>query len=106
MVRDIFAGSAPSRPEELAGLGDTLFFQARDGAGFELWRSDGTAAGTVLVKDIDPDPGHGGSEPSELTAIGGMLFFAAGTDRTGGGALGHRRDRGRHAASQRDQSWG
>jgi len=32
-----------------------VFFAANDGiTGFELWKSDGTAAGTVLVKDINP----------------------------------------------------
>ena len=35
----------------------TLFFQADDGVnGRELWTSDGTAAGTQMVKDIDPTP--------------------------------------------------
>ena len=32
-----------------------LYFQANDGMnGIELWRSDGTSAGTNLVKDINP----------------------------------------------------
>ena len=36
-------------------MGGTLFFTANDGIhGLELWKSDGTAAGTVLVKDIRP----------------------------------------------------
>ena len=30
-----------------------MYFSATDGvAGIELWKSDGTAAGTVMVKDI------------------------------------------------------
>jgi ELWxxDGT repeat protein len=43
--------------------------------GQELWKSDGTAAGTVLVKDIRP--GSGGSYPRYLTAAGNTLFFRA-----------------------------
>jgi ELWxxDGT repeat protein len=40
-----------------------------DGAG--LWKSDGTAEGTVLVKLLDP------YAPTELTGVGGTLFFTA-----------------------------
>lgn len=36
-------------------LGANLRFRADDGAGGpELWKTDGTAAGTQLVKDINP----------------------------------------------------
>src|SRR5262249_42567703 len=41
----------------------------------ELWKSDGTAEGTVLVRDINP--GSAGSFPGNLTNVGGMLFFSA-----------------------------
>ena len=38
----------------LTNVNGTLFFAADDGThGNELWKSDGTAAGTVLVKDIN-----------------------------------------------------
>ena len=37
----------------LTNVNGTLFFRANDGTnGAELWKSDGTTAGTVLVKDI------------------------------------------------------
>ena len=43
--------------------------------GEELWKSDGTEAGTVLVKDIVP--GAVGSNPSALVAAGRLLLFSA-----------------------------
>src|SRR5262249_44450182 len=69
-------GSGSSYPEYLTDFNGTLFFVANDGAnGKELWKSDGTEAGTVLVKDIRP--GRGGSYPFNLTVVGSTLFFTA-----------------------------
>ena len=45
------------------------------------WESDGTAAGTDLVKDINPGPGSSG--PGSLTNADGTLYLSA-TDRTHG----------------------
>jgi len=57
-------------------VGSTIFFTAIDGInGFELWKTDGTAAGTVMVKDINP--GQQGSQPANLTNVNGVLYFAA-----------------------------
>ncbi|MCP3058820.1 hypothetical protein LXT21_08555 [Myxococcus sp. K38C18041901] len=41
----------------------------------ELWRSDGTVAGTVLVEDVRA--GNVGSAPDHLAVLGDTLFFAA-----------------------------
>jgi ELWxxDGT repeat protein len=61
---------------ELMNVNGTLFFAANDGSsGMELWKSDGTPAGTVLVKDIRA--GADGSSPHALTNVNGVLFFAA-----------------------------
>ena len=65
-----------SYPHYLTDVGGTLFFAANDGTNsLELWKSDGTEAGTVLVADINP--GDDGSLPNHLTAVGGMLYFTA-----------------------------
>lgn len=44
-------------------------------AGQELWRTDGTEAGTVLLKDINP--GSNGSQPSDFAFYQGMVYFGA-----------------------------
>ena len=57
-------------------VGATLFFAASDGIhGSELWKTDGTASGTVLVKDIDP--GSAGSNVKGIVNVNGTLYFSA-----------------------------
>jgi ELWxxDGT repeat protein len=59
-----------------ADLGGALFFAADDGTrGSELWRSDGSAAGTALVADINPGPDS--SFPAFLTRTGDRIVFQA-----------------------------
>jgi ELWxxDGT repeat protein len=85
LVKDIRPGY-PSAFNDLnpvfTVVGDVLFFRADDGvSGEELWKSDGTGAGTVLVKDIYPGPGN--SYPRNLIQVGGTLFFAGFDASTG-----------------------
>jgi len=77
-VKDINpgGGNAGSLPNELTAVNGVLYFTAFDEEhGMELWKSDGTEAGTVLVADIRP--GAQGSYPRELAFVNGALFFAA-----------------------------
>lgn len=70
-----------SYPSYLTNVDGTLFFAAYDlDNGIELFKSDGTAVGTVLVEDLNPGPAD--SDPLELTAFGSSLLFS-GRDSAG-----------------------
>ncbi|MBD0255804.1 MAG: T9SS type A sorting domain-containing protein [Cytophagales bacterium] len=82
MLKDIHPGTGSADPSRVVTVGNTLYFAARNAAnGAELWRSNGTAAGTVLVRDILA--GTGGSAPGALTSHNGTLFFIASNGTTG-----------------------
>ncbi len=60
----------------------SMYFSGQNAlTGAELWRSDGTTAGTSLVKDIAP--GAMSSNPYKLLALNNKLLFAASTETTG-----------------------
>ena len=85
MVKDINTGTqgqAGSQPRHLTVAGNTLYFSANDGIhGHELWKSDGTEAGTVMVKDIKPGSSNGYNDGFQdfggLEAVGNKVFFVA-----------------------------
>lgn len=63
-------------------IGNTIFFRASDDVnGTELWKTDGTEAGTVLIKDIYQGPNS--SYPGSLIANNGLLYFTATTSNYG-----------------------
>lgn len=65
-----------SRPSGLTAFGDEVLFVADDDAhGRELWKTDGTTAGTTLVKDIKP--GSLSSYPRHLVVLGDQVLFRA-----------------------------
>ncbi|MBT1701942.1 ELWxxDGT repeat protein [Chryseosolibacter indicus] len=60
----------------LSSMNGILYFSANDGIhGNEVWKTDGTSNGTVMVKDINP--GINGSDPSLFTYSNGLVFFSA-----------------------------
>ncbi len=92
LIKDInaLAESNPTNNSDLitpgnrsyAVLHQVMYFAADDGIhGNELWRSDGTAAGTFMVKDIEP--GIASSSPYDITAVNGKIYFAATTASNG-----------------------
>ncbi len=77
LVKDISAGTTGSNCARMCAAGtNTIFFNANGGTGNDLWKSDGTTAGTVLVKDIPTSL----SCPDEFTYVDGTVFFVASDD--------------------------
>ncbi|MBX3412267.1 MAG: hypothetical protein KF708_06075 [Pirellulales bacterium] len=75
LVKDINP-SGSSSPAESVNVGGILYFAASDGTnGRELWRSDGTEAGTAMLGNINS--GAGDSDPQNLVNVGGTLYFTA-----------------------------
>jgi ELWxxDGT repeat protein len=57
LLRDLYPGPEGSMPSAFTVAGQRLYFTAYEPLhGTELWESDGTAAGTRLVQDIQPGP--------------------------------------------------
>lgn len=82
LVADVRAGDWGSYPSGLTAVGDRVYFAADDGThGAELWVSDGTAAGTRMVADRRA---VGGSDPHNLTVVGGALYYTANVDNADG----------------------
>jgi len=88
LLKDIHAGTTrswfgPNSGDptfvDIDGVGFFVAASDPDGGpmdtGNELWKSDGTEAGTSLVKDINP--GDAASHPKNFVKMGGLLFFTA-----------------------------
>ena len=93
-------------PRELTAVGDKVFFSSMaaywysyedwEMSGEELWVSDGTELGTMIVENIHPDTESGqaqginvccadwtGSSPRDLTVAGDSLYFTADNGQDG-----------------------
>ncbi|MEM7204503.1 MAG: hypothetical protein AAF628_29875 [Planctomycetota bacterium] len=81
-IRDILPGPGSSvavHPvQDFTPLGPHLYFIAQDGVGNgELWRTDGTGAGTQVVREIGPSLAGSMSLNFPLVVSGGTLYFVA-----------------------------
>ena len=81
LVKDINPGAGGSSPQYLKHIGNSwgkVLFTADDGVhGRELWVSDGTAAGTFLVKDINPGAADGYPSEPYYPGSGAVAYFSA-----------------------------
>jgi ELWxxDGT repeat protein len=60
LLRDIHDYTVDSAPDAITPVGGVAYFAANDGVhGRELWRTDGTEAGTYLVADRTALHGRG-----------------------------------------------
>lgn len=76
LVKDINPGSASSTVTTMAAIGNKVVFHANSlQYGIEPWVSDGTEAGTIILKDFSSASNSSG--PANLLDINGTLFFSA-----------------------------
>lgn len=78
LVKDIYPGmfSGIMATPNAAVVGNTLYFEAGGtNLNEEMWKTDGTEAGTVMVKDINP--GNQGSQQQFYTVYNNQLYFTA-----------------------------
>lgn len=74
------SSSSPANP--FAVVGNKAYFTANDGTnGAELWVTDGTEAGTQMVKDVYT--GATGSSILYMKAVGDKVYFAAKSSTSG-----------------------
>ena len=90
-VKDIRPGSNGGIADftKFKTAGEKLVFTANDGkTGWELWESDGTEAGTKLLKDIVEGPAS--STPTFLVSAGSKAYFSTSysTSSSGGTSNG------------------
>lgn len=87
LIKECSAGAPTyfeySKADDFIQVGKTVFFAYDNKINErELWKTDGTPEGTVLVKDINPGPAS--SYANSLISFNGLLFFAAFDGSTGG----------------------
>lgn len=82
LVKDIDPGLESGVPMRFTPVNGIVVFDAQSfSSGLEMWRTDGTAAGTYILKDIKPGPESGRDvnwyEDIHIELFNGVLYFAA-----------------------------
>lgn len=76
LVRDINPTLADANPQYFVASNGELYFDATDGIhGTQLWKTNGTAAGTMLATSLVP--GAPNAVMTDMTDINGALYFFA-----------------------------
>lgn len=75
LVKDINPGTASGFAGSLMTHDGLLYFFANAGAGTDLWKSNGTTAGTVLSADLDDTEVYNSSGFTGLTSYNDSLYF-------------------------------
>jgi len=76
LVKDIYPGDNGSWPQKPFSAGTALFFEADHPTfGREVWITNGTAAGTVMLGDINEGVGINNTDPVYETIFNDELFF-------------------------------
>jgi len=84
LVKDINLGLESSNITDFVLAPDGFYFYADDGGhGMELWKSDGTTAGTHMVRDINPTNTNDPTYYSKKIMYNNRLFFISNDDETG-----------------------
>ena len=79
MVKDIWQGQNSSNIRYKTKVGSNVYFityAIAPDIGTDLWKSDGTASGTLKIKNIPDD----GSSVKDLTESNGIVFFSVGNE--------------------------
>jgi ELWxxDGT repeat protein len=82
-IRNLNPSNIGDNANYLTAYKDKVYFSADDGntSGVELFVTDGSYAGTKIVKDIRS--GSADASPANLTVVDSMLFFSANNGSTG-----------------------
>ncbi len=78
VTSSITVGYGSTAPPRVVALGNKVIFAADDGVnGREIWASDGTAGGTVMLADCNPGFASGLNWNDPIVACAGYVFFSA-----------------------------